>query len=116
MKKVNVVLKNIPENLAEIIFNEANNFYFEKRINPDALLNVTFVSKDEIQSLNKKYRHKNQPTDVLSFPIWKELSAIPKKGKVALGDIFICPEQTEVSKNLKMLARHSLNHLIGIHD
>jgi len=115
MKKVNIVLKNIPDDVAGIILKEVNGFYLDNQINPDALLNVAFVSKDEIQSLNKKYRHKNKPTDVLSFPIWKERSLIPKKGKVALGDIIICPEQTEIDKNLKMLVRHSLNHLIGIH-
>jgi probable rRNA maturation factor len=46
-------------------------------------LSLAFVSKDEIQGLNKKYRKKNRPTDVLSFAL--------KDGK-NLGEIVICPD------------------------
>ena len=31
-------------------------------------LTIRVVDKDEIQALNNTYRHKNQPTNVLSFP------------------------------------------------
>lgn len=33
----------------------------------EGVLNVVFVSDQYIQALNKQYRHKDQPTDVLSF-------------------------------------------------
>lgn len=31
-------------------------------------MTLYFVNDDEIQALNKKWRKKNEPTDVLSFP------------------------------------------------
>jgi len=30
-------------------------------------LNIVFIEKDEIRQLNKKFRNKDNPTDVLSF-------------------------------------------------
>ena len=34
-------------------------------------LSVAFVDKEKIKELNKRYRNKDKPTDVLSFPISK---------------------------------------------
>ena len=47
----------------------------------EGVLNVVFVNDDYIQSLNKQYRKKDQPTDVLSFsyldtPDFKETGLI----------------------------------------
>ncbi len=44
-------------------------------------LSIVLVGRDKIKSLNRKYRQKNQATDVLSF----EVSG-------SEGEIFICPE------------------------
>ncbi|MCR4334695.1 MAG: rRNA maturation RNase YbeY [Patescibacteria group bacterium] len=33
------------------------------------ILTLNFVSNDESQKLNMKYRNKNEPTDILSFPL-----------------------------------------------
>lgn len=57
----------------------------EKELN----ISVAFVGPEKIKELNKKYRRKNKPTDVLSF--------LYKKGE--FGEIVICP--TEVKKNAK---------------
>ena len=46
-------------------------------------ISLAFVSKKEMQKLNKKFRGKNKPTDVLSF------SNVPSE---SLGEIVICPE------------------------
>lgn len=44
-------------------------------------LSFAFISKSKIKQLNGKYRSKNEPTDILSFPLEKNL-----------GEIFICKE------------------------
>ncbi len=46
-------------------------------------LSVTIVSKKKIQELNKKYRDKDVPTDILSFPLGKDA-----------GEIYINPQMT----------------------
>jgi probable rRNA maturation factor len=51
-----------------------------------AELVVRIVDADEIQALNAQYRHKDKPTNVLSFP-----SEIPEiVASPLLGDIVIC--------------------------
>ncbi len=56
-----------------------------------AELNVRFVSTEEITNLNKTYRSKDGPTNVLAFPF----SKLPKGLKLdfdILGDVIISPE------------------------
>jgi len=55
-------------------------------------ISLAFVNKEEIKKLNKKFRQKDKPTDVLSFEI--------KEGK-NLGEIVICPEMVKPDKNPK---------------
>jgi len=53
-------------------------------------LSLAFVNKEEIKKLNKKYRGKNKPTDVLSFEIGD--------GRL-FGEIVICPEMVKPDKS-----------------
>ena len=58
--------------------------------NTDAELTLRVVNRDEIQALNLRYRNKDKPTNVLSFP-----SEIPTELRAEcnlLGDIVICPD------------------------
>jgi len=82
----------------------------------DCEISISFVAMDEIQQLNKDYRQKDTPTDVLSFPqnISQNIS----------GDIIICPEiaarQAEeyghsLDREMAFLTVHGLLHLMG-HD
>ncbi len=92
-----------------------NQFALKKNLNSKLIVNIQFVSKQKIKGLNKKYRHLDEATDVLSFPIWKNIKEMPKSREVILGDIVICPQMSDLDKNLKKLIEHSLNHLIGVH-
>lgn len=57
------------------------------RVPDETELCVRLVEKEEIRMLNMTYRHKDKPTNVLSFPIdLPDEVAIP-----LLGDIVICP-------------------------
>ncbi len=81
---------------------------------------IAFVTDSEIKRLNKTYRRKNKPTDVLSFPS-QTFSKRPNKNKF-LGDIAIAPAvacryakkngrslQTEIC----ILILHGILHLLG---
>ena len=59
-------------------------------------ISLAFVNKGEIKNLNKKYRRKNKPTDVLSFLLDE---------KKCLGEIIICPEI--VKENVPIATRQS---------
>jgi len=48
-------------------------------------LGLTFITSAQIKKLNKSYRNKDKPTDILSFPIDKNI-----------GDIYICPAQARI--------------------
>ncbi len=79
-------------------------------------LSLAFVGKAEIKKLNKKFRGKDKPTDVLSF----ELKDSAEKGY--LGEIIICPDVVkENAKKYKVTVKsemikvfvHGILHLCG---
>ena len=77
----------------------------------DGHIAVSFVSPDEIAELNAEHRGKDEPTDVLSFPVD---GAGPLPGPPALrelGDVVICPEHTE---DLAEAVVHGVLHLLGM--
>jgi len=90
-------------------------------------ISLTLLGPERMQELNKKHRGIDEPTDVLSFPLWEEEDGtfcMPEKiaGEVSLGDIIICPyvvvENARVlGKNpdgeLKLVYVHGLLHLLG---
>jgi len=55
----------------------------------DGVLNVVFVNDKYIQALNKQYRHKDKPTDVLSFSY---LKAPDFKETGLIGEIYVSVE------------------------
>jgi probable rRNA maturation factor len=58
----------------------------QDRVPEGTELCIRLVDKPEIQTLNREYRHKDKPTNVLSFPI-----DLPEEVDVPLlGDIVIC--------------------------
>jgi len=80
-------------------------------------LDVTFVTRGKMKSLNRKYRGKDSATDVLSFPA---LEIFARQGH--LGDLVICaPILEEQAKRighspkqeLHVLLVHGLLHLLG---
>ena len=76
-------------------------------------VSLAFVSPAEMQKLNKKFRKKNKPTDVLSFLL---------NDKDCFGEIVICPAVVkENSKKFKVSTKsemlkvfvHGILHLCG---
>ena len=85
-------------------------------------LSLTLLDDDAIQELNRTWRAKDQPTDVLSFPAGEDL---PLPGaRRALGDVIISlptaqrratEEGRAVEVELARYLAHGLLHLLG-HD
>ena len=65
------------------------------------------MDSERIRELNREYRGRDEPTDVLSFPVDE---AAPAAGPRELGDVIICPEHTE---DLTEAAVHGVLHLCG---
>jgi probable rRNA maturation factor len=90
-------------------------------------VSLTFVEPDEMLELNEQYRGIDEPTDVLSFPLWEEEDGrflLPSKDwdEVALGDIVICPRvvidfarasEKEPEEEIVLIYIHGLLHLLG---
>ena len=78
-----------------------------------AHLAIEFVNAARIAELNARYRGKNGPTDVLSFPIdGVQRDAHSNDGPPCeLGDIVICPEHTA---DLGEAILHGALHLLGM--
>lgn len=106
---------NVPAQYHSLIKKTVKDFFKNYRISHQASVNVQFVSSQKIRALNKKYRRRDESTDVLSFPIWSKLEEMPKGTRLDLGDIIICPQETSLVEELPKLVTHSLRHLIGKH-
>jgi probable rRNA maturation factor len=74
-------------------------------------LSFAFISKNKIKELNKKYRGKDEPTDILSFPFDKKS-----------GEVLICKEIAKIKCKkfgmtsqdyLIFLVIHGILHLKG---
>src|ERR1035437_7797391 len=83
----------------------------EKVLGKNYDLSLTIIDATEIKQLNKKYRNKNKPTDVLSFPLVENS-----------GEIFLClseakkeaPKFERTFDNfVAFLVIHGLVHLKG---
>ena len=84
----------------------------EDILGKEYILSLAFISKTKSKFLNNKYRGKNNPTNILSFPLSKKE-----------GEILICPDvvKTETRKFgrtyrelLGFLVIHGTLHLKGM--
>ena len=68
---------------------------------------VRVVDADEIRTLNRLYRDKDKPTNVLSFPAG-DIEGLPAEEGVMLGDVVVCASivAAEAAEQGKALADH----------
>ena len=75
-------------------------------------IGIKLVDAEEIQRLNKQYRHKDQVTDVLSFPANSNddfpVATSIEQHLPYLGDIAICVERLQL--DAKELGKSELQH------
>lgn len=97
--------------VAKILF-KGENIGIEKEIS------LVLVNDREIKNLNKEYRGKNEPTDVLSFMN----ASGPMPHDSSLGEIVICPkvvkknakeDKSNFKKELVFVFIHGVLHLLG---
>lgn len=89
-------------------------------------LSVALVGLDEMHDINKQYRQKNKPTDVLSFGDFDKKELIigeaQRSKEIFLGEIILCPDY--IAKNAKedgetfeyalnYITSHGILHLLG---
>ncbi|SDD19377.1 probable rRNA maturation factor [Terribacillus halophilus] len=97
-----------------------------EKITEEAEMSITFVDNAEIQVINRNYRQKDAPTDVISFAMQEEgegeQQIIGEEIPIVFGDIIIsvdkAKEQAEdyghsVERELGFLALHGFLHLLG---
>ncbi len=104
-----IEINNLTEiNIDEDFVKKVSNFVLvEEGIGDKKEISIAFVSQERIQELNKKYRKKNEITDVLSFPDTeiiicpKELQANSKKAGISF------------EQELKHIVIHGILHLLG---
>lgn len=84
----------------------------------DCELSVALVGDDEIRGLNGRYRSRDEPTDVLSFPIEDP----PPSGPRLIGDVVISVEKAArqarqrrrpLDDELEVLLIHGILHNLG---
>lgn len=91
-----------------------------------AELSLTFVDNERIQEINREYRDKDRPTDVISFAMEEmgegEMTIIGENMPVVLGDIIISIPKTyeqaeeyghSFMRELGFLTVHGFLHLLG---
>lgn len=93
-------------------------------------LSLMLVSDRRMRRLNRDFRGKDQPTDVLSFPQLDESGEVPPAAKsiardappLALGDVVISVDtarrqalelEQEVAHRIRTLLIHGVLHLLG---
>ena len=97
-----------------------------ERIEEGSEVSITFVTNEAIHEINREYRDKDQPTDVISFAMEEmgegEVQIIGEDIPRVLGDIIISTDRTReqaeeyghsFERELGFLAVHGFLHLLG---
>ena len=130
MDKIRVIITNkqkdvkIPTGLRMLVRRCCNAVLKLEEFEGPAEISVTFVNNLQIQELNKQYRDKDVPTDVLSFPMGEggSYNVDPTTGAQILGDIVISMEKAveqaeryghSMQREVGYLTAHSMLHLLG---
>lgn len=97
---------------------------------PEESVTICFVSDPSIARMNRKFRDKHGPTDVLSFPAYRtktrgarsSVRTQPPRPGQYVGDIVISPETAQrharrrshgLAAELRVLILHGMIHLAG---
>ncbi len=97
-----------------------------EQIEEGSEVSITFVTNEAIHEINREYRDKDQPTDVISFALEEmgegEIQIIGEGIPRVLGDIIISTDRTReqaeeyghsFERELGFLAVHGFLHLLG---
>lgn len=130
MEKIRVIIDNtqkevkIPTGLRMLVRRCCNAVLRMEKFPYPAEISITFVNNRQIHELNKQYRDKDMPTDVLSFPMGEngKYDENHATGAKILGDIVISMEKAveqanryghSLEREVGYLTAHSMLHLLG---
>lgn len=130
MARIKVYIKNkqntikIPVGIKMLIRRCCQAVLTTENFDHNTEVSVSFVDNNEIQKLNKLYRDKDTPTDVLSFPLSEndKYDINEETGFVILGDVVISLEMAvkqaemfghSLEREVGFLTVHSMLHLLG---
>lgn len=91
-------------------------------IPPKKKISVAMVSGQRIRELNKKYRHLDKATSILSFPAGVKNFVSPKSEGNFIGEIIMVPEiilqqakkkKISFNKEFSLIFVHGLLHILG---
>lgn len=121
--QISVLSHRESEPLELTAFERLAAFVLEWEDAPESVeLSIALVALDEMSELNNRYRGKEGPTDVLSFPCDDPCAVVGADEPVALGDVVIAPEVAvqqarelghTVEEELNLLLVHGVLHLLG---
>lgn len=130
VEKIRVIIHNnqkevkIPTGLRMLVRRCCNAVLRLEEFDSPAEISVTFVDNKQIHELNKQYRQKDAPTDVLSFPMGENgvYDINHDTGAKILGDIVLSMEKAveqadrfdhSLDREVGYLTAHSVLHLLG---
>lgn len=122
MDETNEITEEQVERIEKLLQHAAK----EENVPDGAEVSITFVDNEKIREINRDYRGKDQPTDVISFALEEmgeeEIEIVGVDVPPVLGDIIIsvpkAREQAEqyghsFMRELGFLAVHGFLHLLG---
>ncbi len=114
--------KNFPL-YKKCISNSVDQIFKKVKFSSNNEISISFLltSNSEIKLLNHKYRNKNKPTNVLSFPMNEQIENKNYLGDVVIACEKIIDESSEQNmkkyKYLSKITIHGVLHLLGYkHD
>ncbi|AXI09489.1 rRNA maturation RNase YbeY [Oceanobacillus sp. 143] len=118
--------KSVPSDYIDLLHRLINFAAEQEGISSEAEISINFVENKEIQELNRNYRQKDAPTDVISFAMQEsldnEIEIIGEELPLTLGDIVISIDKAKeqaadynhsFERELAFLAVHGFLHLLG---
>ena len=128
-RKIKVDIKDLHAKTQKMLSVLGNKVLTKKdALYQDFDLGIMLTTNNTIQKLNKKFRGKDKPTDILSFPFHENLKAgqiinVKSDEDKNLGDIIISLEfaqkdavttwNRKFDEHLVALLAHGITHLIG---
>lgn len=130
MQSVKVYISNnqkdvkVPTGIRLLIRRCCHAVLLDEGIEQACEVSVNFINNEQIRELNREYRGKDTPTDVLSFPLGEDghYDTNGDTNALMLGDIAIsiekAMEQAErynhsLQREIAFLTVHSMLHLLG---
>ncbi len=114
--------KNFPS-YKKCISNSVSQIFKKVKFSSNNEMSISFLltSNSEIKLLNQRYRNKNKPTNVLSFPMHEQIENKNYLGDVVIAYEKIIDESSEQNikkyEYLSKMTIHGVLHLLGYkHD